>query len=153
MKNSNLTLIVLAMGLGEVGKRFFKILLIGVLYYSLQIIIEIILTLLFEYSGIKRSEDFSKNTLLISAFLYISWIIIYTKIFLIWAYLLLFIGLKYLFKKQSNGFYHLIACIGSSLLVLFYDNNASELFSFLTPTIIGNILIIVTEKFYKLKNV
>lgn len=129
-------------------KTFIKILGTGILYYIIQIILEIVITLFLEYSGIKRSEDFSYNTLFIENLLHHTWVISISKMILIWLYLLLFVILSFTVKTLSNGFIHLIACIGSSLLIIFYDNDLPVIINFFIPVIIACGLVLLSEKIF-----
>jgi len=134
-------------------KHFIKILATGILYYIIQILLEIVVTLSLEYTGIKRSEDFSQSTLFIENLLHHTWVIGISKMILIWLYLLLFVILSFTVKSFSNGFIHLLACIGSSLLIVFYDNDLPAIINFFIPVIIACSLVLLGEKIFFRKGI
>lgn len=136
------------MAVGEVGKKIISIIFKGVFFILIQIFLEIVINLILEYSGIIRSEDFSPNTLFISAALYIAWITMFIKLKLIWLYLSFFGVLRFKLKNVSNGFIHLIACLGSSLLIVFYDNDLTDIIKFFIPIIIACILVLIGERLH-----
>ncbi|WP_068599217.1 hypothetical protein [Vaginella massiliensis] len=134
-------------------KHFIKILATGILYYVIQILLEIVVNLFLEYTGIKRSEDFSYNTLFIENLLHHTWVISISKMILIWLYLLLFVIFSFTVKSLSNGFIHLFACLGSSLLVVFYDNDLPVIINFFIPVIIACGLVLLGEKIFFRKEI
>lgn len=72
---------------------------------------------------------------------------------LIWLYFLFFVILSFTVKKFSNGFIHLLACMGSSLLIVFYDNDLPVIIDFYIPVIIACILVLLGEKVFLYKKI
>lgn len=127
-------------------RLFFKFLSNALLFYFIQIVVEILTRTFLEYFGFLRSEDYSANSLIISVVLYIGWIVIYTKLTLIWVYLLLFLGLSYLLKKKLRySFINMIACLASGFIIFYYKSSPDIIVIFYAPVIIGSVLIVIGD--------
>ena len=127
-------------------KQFLIFLSKAILFYIIQIVLEVIVRLFLEYSGLMRSEDYSPTSLFSSTILYTGWLVIYTKLILSWIYLILFISFCYFLKKRFR--YSLIsmtACLGSGLLTFYYEDRPHVILSFYIPIIIASIMIIIGD--------
>jgi hypothetical protein len=127
-------------------KLFFKFLFFAILFYVIQIIVEILVRLFLEYSGLMRSEDYSTNSLFISAFLYVGGVVVFTKIVLCWVYIILFISLCYFLKsKLRYSLINMISCMGSGLITFYYEDRLNIILSFYLPIVITSSIIVIGD--------
>lgn len=132
-------------------KSLIKTLGIAVVFYVIQMLLEIVINLFFDYTGIIRSEDFSENSFFIENLAHLALVIFITKLILSWLYFLIFVLLRFNLKSLSNGFVHLFAIIGSSLTIVFYDNDFPIIINFFIKVILACVLIVICEKLFHFK--
>jgi hypothetical protein len=128
-------------------KKFLSFLYYAFVFYIIQILLEIIVRLFLDYTGLKPSLDFSQSTLLIENILSNTWLVIYIKLILSWAYLILFITFCYVSKKRIYlSFINMLSCLGSGLITFYYEKNYETIFSFYLPIIIASFITVIGEQ-------
>jgi hypothetical protein len=127
-------------------KLFLTFLYTAILFYILQMFVEVIVRLFLEYSGLMRSDDFSPNSLFISTALYTINLVFFTKLIISWAYMIIFISLCYFSKEKLRySLLNLIACLGSGLITFYYEDRFNVILSFYLPIIIANLIIAIGD--------